>query len=221
MSLNDLKKDQLVQLAKDADVELPTNLIAVKKDWLAVQILENAATLGWNDGQADKGNRNPFDHWLEAESSAFEEYEDEFATALAEREQEAEEVQKEKAMNVSDLMDKKPTEMTEDEQAFMRKEGYGFTSAGWTVIPKMPKSAKHREKRAGRGRVAPIVETGLRNGLSDEEILANVRKANPEAKTSSGCIAWYASKLRNRGVKLPNRERKPRTAKKADETQAS
>ena len=44
----------------------------------------------------------------------------------------------------------------------------------------------------------------LTTNKSNTEILAEVRKAFPEAKTTMACIAWYKSDLRKKG-KIPAR----------------
>lgn len=42
-------------------------------------------------------------------------------------------------------------------------------------------------------------------GLTFAEILAKVKEAFPEAKTSYACLRWYGVHLRNAGVVLPRR----------------
>jgi len=44
-------------------------------------------------------------------------------------------------------------------------------------------------------------------GLSYEDILSEVRKEFPDAKTSIACLRWYAVQLRERNEMVPNRPR--------------
>lgn len=221
--LKDMKKDWLMDHAKRVptfDDEMPKNKISISKDVLAEFLYKNAGVLGWEDGVHSE-NKNPFN--AETETEYFREYEDEFHTRRAEvQEEEAEadkEPEPEPVYNVETIKKMHPSEVTEDMRQWMREQGWAFTSAGWTEKLSMPKSSVKREKRAGKGSVRPIVETELRKGTSDEEIIKIIKKAIPEAKTTSGCIAWYASKLRNKGVKLPNRPRNV-TKKEAEEKAA-
>lgn len=223
--LKDMKKDWLMEHAKRVpsfEDQAPRNKIGISKEWLANFLYSDAGTLGWEDGLAGE-NKNPFNP--DTETEYFREYEDEFAARRAEVEEEDAEASKEPepepelAYSVETIKKMRPSEVTEDMRAWMRDQGLTFTSAGWTEKLSMPKSSVKREKRAGKGSVRPIVETELRKGTSDEEIIKIIKKAIPEAKTTSGCIAWYASKLRNKGVKLPNRPRN--AAKKKTEEKAN
>lgn len=45
------------------------------------------------------------------------------------------------------------------------------------------------------------------NGLSYEEILAEVKAQFPDAKTTVGCLRWYAAHMREAGVVIPKRAR--------------
>ena len=51
---------------------------------------------------------------------------------------------------------------------------------------------------------------GKATGLTYEEILAEVKEQFPTAKTTVGCLRWYAVRLREAGTVLPTR---PRTVK--------
>lgn len=224
--LKDMKKDWLMDHAKRVpafDDEMPKNKISISKDVLAEFLYKNAGVLGWEDGVRPE-NKNPFS--AEQEQDAFREYEDEFHTRRAEVQEEEAEADKEPepepelAFTVESIKKMHPSEVTNEMRQFMREQGLSFTSSGWTPSLSMPKSSVKREKRAGKGSVRPIVETELRKGTSDEEIIKIIKKAIPEAKTTSGCIAWYASKLRNKGVKLPNRPRNV-TKKKTDDKPAN
>lgn len=44
-----------------------------------------------------------------------------------------------------------------------------------------------------------IIEMILEGKLSNEQIKNEVLKANPKAKTTYACIAWYRTKLRKEG----------------------
>ena len=223
--LKDMKKDWLMDHAKRVptfDDEMPKNKIGISKEVLAAFLYNNVSTLGWEDGLTGE-KKNPFDP--DTETEYFREYEDEFAARRAEVQEEEVEADKEPepepepTFTVERIKKMHPSEVTNEMRQFMREQGLSFTSSGWTPSLSMPKSSAKREKRAGKGSVRPIVETELRKGTSDEEIIKIIKKAIPEAKTTSGCIAWYASKLRNKGVKLPNRPRNV-TKKKAEEKAA-
>ena len=45
------------------------------------------------------------------------------------------------------------------------------------------------------------------SGLSYEEILAAVKASFPSAKTTVGCLRWYAAHMREAGVAVPTRPR--------------
>lgn len=62
------------------------------------------------------------------------------------------------------------------------------------------KAAKpKREKSTGIGDVAIAA---LRDGKTNEEALAAVKKAFPKADTKISAIAWYRNKLRGDGEKV-------------------
>lgn len=55
---------------------------------------------------------------------------------------------------------------------------------------------------------ALLVKAGGENlGLSYDEILAAVKAEFPAAKTTVGCLRWYAAHMRDAGVVLPKRPR--------------
>lgn len=55
---------------------------------------------------------------------------------------------------------------------------------------------KYRVGTIGRD----IAEAILGGKLSNEEILADIKKSHKSAKTTYGCIAWYRSAARKAGV---------------------
>ncbi|MBA4227703.1 MAG: hypothetical protein C0456_13830 [Hyphomonas sp.] len=62
--------------------------------------------------------------------------------------------------------------------------------------------------------IGETAEALLRNGLTNEEVLAEVRRRFPKANTSAASVAWYRSNLRKRDDAVPtdaqarrNRER--------------
>lgn len=74
------------------------------------------------------------------------------------------------------------------------------------------------EEKLTIGRVA---ETSLRDGLSNDEVLAAVKKAFPDSNTSMASVNWYRNKLRSEGedVKTSRQIRKEqREAAKASAT---
>jgi len=60
--------------------------------------------------------------------------------------------------------------------------------------------------------IGRVAEQALRDGLSNEEVLAAVKKAFPESSTSMASINWYRNKLRSEGydVKTSRAIRKER-----------
>lgn len=222
--LKDMKKTWLMEQAERCSAiadAMPKNKVSISKEWLAEQLYKNAGALGWEDG-IQATNKNPFNS--EHETEYFRAYEDEFQTRRAEEQQadeEAEQVSEpDPVYTVDGIKKMHPSEVTDDMRQFMREQGLSFTSAGWQPSLAMPKNSVKRERRASKGSIAPVVNTMLRHGKSDEEILKEIRRINPEAKTTSGCIAWYASKLRAKGEKLPNRPRNVSPKKKVEDTAA-
>lgn len=60
--------------------------------------------------------------------------------------------------------------------------------------------------------IGRVAEKALRDGLSNEEVLAAVKAAFPESSTSMASINWYRNKLRSEGedVKTSRQIRKER-----------
>jgi len=54
---------------------------------------------------------------------------------------------------------------------------------------------------------ALLVKADGATGLSYDEILAAVKDQFPSAKTTVGCLRWYAAHMRDAGVVLPKRPR--------------
>lgn len=215
-------RKMIIALIQRSGGEVPAGANKMRVDLLFNELANRAEDLGYQDGAGV--HNNPFDS--EQYTAAFQKYEDGFNTRVAE-DREAEEgdhaaAEKEKEelpppMTVEDIKRKDPSKVTAAEREFMKSQGLVFTSSGWGVELSMPASAgRKREKRAPKKSIAPIVEEMLRAGKSDAEILERIAVAVPGAKTTSGCIAWYASKLRNKGVQLPNRPRNVIAGKKAE-----
>jgi len=47
--------------------------------------------------------------------------------------------------------------------------------------------------------IGRIAEQALRDGLSNDDVLAAVKKAFPESNTSMASVNWYRNKLRSDG----------------------
>lgn len=76
------------------------------------------------------------------------------------------------------------------------------------------------EKPAGVGAIAIAA---IRDGKTNEEALAAVQKAHPNAKTTGSSINWYRNKLRGEGAKLKGSSKPVPTSrelKKANEKAA-
>lgn len=59
----------------------------------------------------------------------------------------------------------------------------------------------------GNELIGATVTALLKGPLSYVEILAEVRRRFPRARTSLRSVQWYASKLRAGGIRLPERKR--------------
>ena len=57
-----------------------------------------------------------------------------------------------------------------------------------------------RDRWSGIGEAA---EAMLKRGLTNDEVLAEVRKLFPKARTSAASVAWYRSDLRKRDEAVP------------------
>ena len=64
------------------------------------------------------------------------------------------------------------------------------------TMPPAPATGGHRTIRS-------ICEEGLLAGLPYEQIIVNVKAGHPTASTSKGCIAWYRTKMVQKGL-LPS-----------------
>jgi hypothetical protein len=72
------------------------------------------------------------------------------------------------------------------------------------------KKAK-RQKRT----IASVAERAILAGKSTEQVIAQVRRAFPKAKTTPACVAWYRHDLRERGVKVPDAPKKKKEGRAA------
>lgn len=64
--------------------------------------------------------------------------------------------------------------------------------------------------------VGSIANAALREGKTNEEALAAVQEALPEAKTSLASINWYRNKLRSEGEDVPTARELRAKAKAAE-----
>lgn len=82
--------------------------------------------------------------------------------------------------------------------------------------PKVPKEKKISIRSVAEALLLKVVseEDGAAVGLSYEDVLAEVKAQFPAAKTTVGCLRWYAVRQREAGVVLPKRARtaKPEAA---------
>ncbi len=58
-----------------------------------------------------------------------------------------------------------------------------------------PKAQAKAPRVTSAATIRLTAETAIAAGKSNEEVLAVVQKAFPEAKTTLGCVRWYRSKL--------------------------
>lgn len=56
--------------------------------------------------------------------------------------------------------------------------------------------------------IADVIREGLSAGLTTDEILANIKKAHPNAKTSPACVAYYRSKMKKAGATVAPKTKK-------------
>lgn len=77
---------------------------------------------------------------------------------------------------------------------------------------KAPKAEKVvKEKVPGIGDKAKEL---IRAGKTNDEVLAGIKEAFPDANTSMASVNWYRNKLRSEGEKIPtSRELKPKVEK--------
>ena len=68
--------------------------------------------------------------------------------------------------------------------------------------------AKNGRKRL----VKDVLVRAILAGRSTTQALAAVRRAFPKAKTTPACVAYYRTKLRAEGVKVPAAKRKARAS---------
>lgn len=79
-------------------------------------------------------------------------------------------------------------------------------------------SAKRRTRRRSTDTIAAIIRGGLISGKAPEAIIADVKKAYPQAKTSAATINNYRSQLRKQGAEIPTVRRKRASAAAAKNT---
>ena len=73
-----------------------------------------------------------------------------------------------------------------------------------------PKSYSRPGRPSSPHGIGKFARTLLATELSYDAIIARIRKAFPDAKTSVQCLRWYATKMREENVDMPTRPRKPR-----------
>jgi len=76
--------------------------------------------------------------------------------------------------------------------------------------PKAPKEPKISIRSVAEALLVKVAENG--EGLSYEEIVATVKEQFPAAKTTVGCLRWYAVRMREAGTVLPKRPRAKQAA---------
>lgn len=79
------------------------------------------------------------------------------------------------------------------------------------------KSTMKVEKTKKPG-VGDVAIAALRDGKSNEDVLALVQKKFPDASVSASSIAWYRNKLRSDGEKVPTAREIKAKAKKASKS---
>ena len=65
------------------------------------------------------------------------------------------------------------------------------------------KTTKKVIAKTPRIKVGDIAKAGIRNGLTNEQVVELVKKEIPVAKTTIGCIAWYRNDMKKKGEKVP------------------
>lgn len=66
------------------------------------------------------------------------------------------------------------------------------------------KGKKTKAPKAKKGKtIREIIRDGLTKGRSDDQILSDVLKGHPNARTGANSLAYYKSELRREGVALP------------------
>jgi hypothetical protein len=57
--------------------------------------------------------------------------------------------------------------------------------------------------KAKKRTIASVAEKAILAGKGTTAVIATVKRAFPESKTSPACVAWYRADLRKRGKRVP------------------
>lgn len=88
--------------------------------------------------------------------------------------------------------------------------------------PKAPKEKKITVRSVAEALLTKVTaeEDGKPVGLSYEDVLAEIKTQFPAAKTTVGCLRWYAVRMREAGVVVPKRARAVKPVAAPTETPA-
>jgi len=107
------------------------------------------------------------------------------------------------------LMANKTTAITQKSKATKKQTKDTQYNVGGTPTS-MPKSYPRPGRPPSPHGIGQFARTLLATAISYDAIIARIRTKFPNAKTSVQCLRWYATKMREENVDMPNRPRKPR-----------
>ena len=90
-----------------------------------------------------------------------------------------------------------------------------IVKAAKTKVAKVASDEPKAETLRSVAEVKLLEMDGNGNGLTYEAILVSLKESFPDAKTSVGCLRWYAAKMTKVGVALPKRTRNKKVAVEA------
>lgn len=84
-----------------------------------------------------------------------------------------------------------------------------FDETGAKIVAKAPKAGKSITIRSvAEALLLQVITVGEKQvGLSYDEVLTAIKAQFPTAKTTAGCLRWYAVRMRERNVATPARPR--------------
>jgi hypothetical protein len=93
---------------------------------------------------------------------------------------------------------------------------YAVTDDGFLVPAEAVRTVEVEKPGKPVGRIRALCEAMIMEGIAAAEIAKRVREQVPGSETSPGCVSWYASKMRKRGIDVPKRGQAPAPAATAD-----
>lgn len=107
--------------------------------------------------------------------------------------------------NMTPLMNKPSTKAVANKEAKEYRQATGNASSVGKVEVKAPKAKAEKTKPVAKDKkepkekkvtIASVIVENLKKGMTPADVLAEVKKAFKDAKTSIACVYWYSSKIR-------------------------